>query len=210
VRTLLKPAGLPVFPPHDDPAGDCLLARLYLEEPGRRELSWPEGFEGGLAHRLDNDTSGALLVADDPDELAVLRARFAGGLRKEYRMFAARDVPWAENRCDRPIGHDKEHRGRMVVQRGPNTPHRGKWYPADTAFVHVRGRLWDVVITTGVMHQIRVHAAFLGIPLAGDKRYGGGPRPEQAPDGAAFCLHHVGIRGLTTEVPMPPWANFPA
>lgn len=208
MNTLNKPAGLPVFPPHEDPAGDCVLARLYAEAPERRAVAWPEGFEGGIAHRLDNDTSGALLVAGDPDELGHLRALFAEGrLRKEYRMLAARDVPWSENRCDRPIGHDREHRGRMIVQRGPNTPHRGKWYDAETVFIRVGDHLWDVVITTGVMHQIRVHAAFVGLPLAGDKRYGGGPPAANAPPGASFCLHHIGIRGLTTAVPTPEWAR---
>lgn len=208
MKTVNKPAGLPVFPPHDDPAGDCVLARLYAEAPERRAVAWPEGFEGGIAHRLDNDTSGALLVADDLDDLARLRALFGEHhLRKEYVLLAARDVPWSENRCDRPIGHDREHRGRMIVQRGPNTPHRGKWYDAETVFIRIGDHLWDVVITTGVMHQIRVHAAFVGLPLAGDKRYGGGPPPAEAPAGASFCLHHVGIRGLTTPVPWPPWAR---
>src|SRR5690606_11456797 len=68
-RTLSKPAGLPVFPPHADPAGDCLLARLLAEEPWRAALPWPAGFDGGIAHRLDVSTSGAVLAASDPDAL---------------------------------------------------------------------------------------------------------------------------------------------
>jgi 23S rRNA-/tRNA-specific pseudouridylate synthase len=58
-------------------------------------------------------------------------------------------------------------------------------------------------MSTGVMHQIRVHAAFLGVPLAGDARYGGG----RTDDG--FHLHHVGFTGpglRTEDVPCPTWA----
>lgn len=210
-RTLIKPAGLPVFPPHDDPGGSCVLAALLAEEPWRDALPWPAGFEGGLAHRLDVSTSGALLVADDPDELARLRELFAGKrLRKTYRLRVARDVPWDRNACDRAIAHDRRHRRRMVVQRGAGTPHRGRWYEAHTIFARVEGDLWEAVITTGVMHQVRVHAAFLGLPLLGDRLYGGGAPPADAPAGVTFFLHHVGLAGAdvaTAPVPLPAWAR---
>lgn len=204
VRTLAKPAGLPVFPPHDDPGGDCLLARLLAEEPERAELAWPRGFEGGIAHRLDTPTSGAVLVAGDPSELAWLRAWFADGrLTKVYRLVVAREPAWDENRCDRPIAHDPRRKARMVVQRGASTPHRGRWYEAHTRFRRLRGPLFEATITTGVMHQIRVHAAFLGIPLLGDRIYGGGA--------GTFCLHHVGATGpggfRSDPVAHPEWAH---
>lgn len=208
--TLFKPAGLPVFPPHDDPGGDSLLTRLIEQEPSRR-TGWPPGFEGGLAHRLDTATSGAMIVADDPEDLARVRAWFAEGLlSKRYGFEAARDVPWDENRCDRPIAHDAKHRSRMIVQRGAATPHRGQWYPARSAFRRHRGRLWTVEITTGVTHQIRVHAAFLGVPLRGDRHYGGGPPLGPVP----FRLHCFGVTGpggfTTDPVPVPDWWDSPA
>ena len=201
--TIEKPAGCPVFPPHADPDGDCCLRDLLDAEPARRDLAFPEGFAGGIAHRLDVHTSGALLVADDPAELALIREAFAEKrFVKTYRMRAAKAVPWSENRCDRAIAHDRKKRKRMVVQRSSGTPHRGKWYPAHTQFRRVRDDLFEVTITTGVMHQIRVHAAFLGIPILGDRLYGGGG------DGA-FHLHHVGLRGPfeTSPVSCPEWAR---
>lgn len=212
LQTVSKPAGLPVFPPHANPRGDCVLLRLLEAQPWRAELPWPEGFAGGIAHRLDISTSGALLVARDPDALQELRSWFAERrLDKTYRFLAARDVPWDEHRCDRPIAHDRRHKGRMVVQRGQNTPHRGRWYPAETRFRRVRGRLFEAVMTTGVMHQIRVHAAFLGLPLLGDARYGGGREAEGLPPGATFFLHHLGVEGpggfRSDPVPLPGWAR---
>lgn len=211
--TRFKPAGLPVFPRHDDPTSDCLLARVLAEDPARTAWAWPDGFAGGIAHRLDTSTSGAVWIAEDPDELARLRDAFARGvLRKVYRFRAARDVPWSVNRIERPIAHARNHRGRMVVQRGPDTPHRGRWYPAHTELTRLAGDLWEAVILTGVMHQIRVHAAFVGLPLAGDSTYGGGPTPPDAPPGATFLLHHVGASGAgfaTTAVPCPDWAAVP-
>ena len=184
VRTVYKPAGTPVFPFHDGRPGPSVWATL--PDHGH---DWPAGFDRGIAHRLDVPTSGALVVADDPDELEQIRAHFAERrLWKTYRLRVARDVSWDENSCDRPIAHDKRRRRKMIVQRGSNTPHRGRWLPARTWFRRVHGSLFEARMQTGVMHQIRVHAAFLGIPLRGDRLYGGGG------DGA-FLLHHVGLEG---------------
>lgn len=212
--TRFKPAGIPTLTPHDDPGGDCLLARLLAEEPGRADLPWPPGFEGGVLHRLDTATSGAIWIADDPEELASLRAYFAEGkLDKVYRFRAARDVPWHQQITTRGIAHHPQRRDRMVVQRGEATPHRGRWYPAVTSFKRLEGALWEARIRTGVMHQIRVHAAFVGLPIAGDRLYGGGPTPDDAPAGAKFLLHHVGLRApgslFTAPVPLPEWARRP-
>jgi 23S rRNA-/tRNA-specific pseudouridylate synthase len=202
-RRLHKPGGVPVFPPHDDPADDCVLARYLATGPTAHD--WPEGFAGGIAHRLDVQTSGALLVADDPAELTAIRAAFReGAFTKRYRFVAAKDVSWDHNVCERPIAHDRRRKRRMVVQRGATTPHRGRWYPAHTRFRRLDDALWEAVITTGVMHQIRVHAAFVGLPLLGDRLYGGGP--------GGFRLHHVGLSGAgfaTTPVPAPSWLRSP-
>lgn len=212
--TVYKAAGSPVFPPHADPNGDCVLRRLLAAEPSRAALAWPDGFEGGLCHRLDTSTSGALLVADDPQELAKIRAAFAArAFTKTYRLWTAHDVPWDTHRCDARLAHAKTRKGRMVVERGANTAHRGRWHEAHTRFERLSPNLWRAAMTTGVMHQIRLHAAFLGLPLAGDNHYGGGPLPEHAPSDALFLLHHEGLtdgaRWATTPVPLPAWAAPP-
>ena len=211
MRTLFKPAGIPTLRPHADPLGDCVVQRLLREEPHRADLDWPAGFEGGIAHRLDVSTSGAIVAADTVAELARIREAFASGaLRKTYRFRSRKKVPWTENSCELAIAHDRRRKGRMVVQRGSNTPHRGKWWSASTTFTQLEGSLWQAVITTGVMHQIRVHAAFLGLSLAGDRRYGGGDPLPEAPEGTDFLLHHIGLVGpqITTDpVLLPSWAE---
>jgi len=209
VVVLCKPAGLPVFAPHGVPDGDCLLSRWLQAAPEQAQLAWPEGFAGGIAHRLDTPTSGMVLAARTLTDLDRLRTMFGeGALEKCYRLVTARDVPWDDHVVQTLIAHDKRRKDRMIVQRGRATPHRGKWYPAHTCFRRLGpvagGWLWEAVITTGVMHQIRVHAASVGIPLLGDKRYGGGAPPErQAVD---FFLHHLGLLGpglAPPEVPVP-------
>ena len=54
---------------------------------------------------------------------------------------------------------------------------------------------WEARMSTGVMHQIRLHAASIGLALAGDRLYGGGAWTFPRPDGAHFALHHIGISG---------------
>ncbi|MCO4744671.1 MAG: RNA pseudouridine synthase [Proteobacteria bacterium] len=207
---MAKPAGIPVFPPHDEPSGDCVLRRLLDEEPKRAALGFPDAFAGGIAHRLDISTSGALLVADSPEELVQLREAFAAkALTKTYRLLARKDVRWSRNHCEAELAHDRRRKKRMVVRRGQNTPHRGKWMPAETWFERLDGLLFQATMHTGVMHQIRLHAAYVGIPIVGDALYGGGPTPEGAPQGMTFYLHHVGLVGdgiQTTPVPLPEWA----
>ncbi len=203
---LWKPAGIPVFPPHADPAGDCLLARLLAASPERAE-GWPPGFEGGIAHRLDTATSGLVVAARTPADLAPLRAEFASGALRKFYLFRSAPLdppPFHEQVRTEPIAHHPNRKDRMVTRRGPRTAHRGKWYDAWTRFVDRGGGWWEAEIRTGVMHQIRVHAAAAGIPLQGDPIYGGAPGP--------FLLHHVRMVGpgwASPDAPLPDAAGGP-
>jgi 23S rRNA pseudouridine1911/1915/1917 synthase len=200
---LFKPAGLPVFAPHDDPAGDCLAARVAAAGLAG-EGPWPPGFEAGLAHRLDTVTSGVVVAARTPEALAALRAAFAAAsLRKFYVFESAGRVDFTERIVTAPIAHHPSRKDRMVCPwpdrpTPDHTPHRGKWYPAWTC-ISRRGAAWQAEIRTGVMHQVRVHAAFVGLALTGDRLYGGAP--------GAFRLHHARIVGDGWRSP---WVEPPA
>jgi 23S rRNA pseudouridine1911/1915/1917 synthase len=208
---LAKPAGLPVFAPHADPNGDCLLKRWRAEQDTPAVVDWPAGFDGGIAHRLDIPTSGQVLAARTVPDLVALRELFSSGaLTKRYRLITARDVSWDSHIVQSRIAHDKRRKGRMIVERGRSTPHRGRWYAAHTELHRLGavegGWLWEAVIRTGVMHQIRVHAASVGLPLLGDRRYGGGAGLDGQP--VDFFLHHIGLIGPGLTPPEDPLPDF--
>lgn len=198
-----KPSGIPCFPKcfgtdqhTEKKQEDSVFYRLSLLDSGIADIPWPTGFEGGIAHRLDTATSGQLLVAKTMDTLIALRREFTEKkLQKHYVFLTQKQVSWTENTVNFAIAHDKKHKKRMVVQRGSNTEHRGRWLAASTHFRIIgKHREWCLVhatMHTGVMHQIRVHAAITGLALLGDSLYGGGASPSFFP--SDFALHHVGI-----------------
>ena len=203
---LRKRSGEPTLLPNDGSDRPSTLGRLLEAAPWQGELAWPPGFEGGIAHRLDVQTSGLVVAATSVDALADGRELFArGALRKHYRFLTDRDVEWDEHVVAWELAHDRKDRRKMVWRRGRSTPHRGRWYPAETELqrVGVRGSLheWEAIIRTGVTHQIRVHAASCGLALLGDRLYGGTADPD------GFRLHHVGIDGWPGGTPRldPPW-----
>ncbi len=208
---LSKPAGLPCFPFHKNPEKDCLLYRLLEQYPAQREQDWPEGFSGGIAHRLDIPTSGQILVALDREHLMEIRSLFAEKrMLKTYYFLSGKEPKWTDNTISLPIAHDRRKARRMVVQRGKNTPKKGKWLPAETHFTLMGSQsgihLWRAKMRSGVMHQIRIHAAFIGIGLLGDRLYGGGEKAEYFP--SLFALHHYGIQYSewnTQPIPLPRW-----
>ena len=208
---LNKLSGVSCFPYRKDPTRRSMLDYLYDQYPEQQNINWPSGFDGGIAHRLDVATSGQLLVARSIEQLHQLRSDFqAKRLLKKYYFLSRKEVPWTEHTIQMDIGHHPRNRKKMVIKRGANTPHRGKWYPASTKFQIMSSNdgvsIWSAKMNTGVMHQIRLHAAFSGIALWGDRLYGGGLPPEEFP--SLFALHHVGIESPsweTLETKIPQW-----
>ncbi len=211
--TVAKPSGMSCFPYRKDPSQPCVLDEILATFPAQKQ-DWPTGFEGGIAHRLDIPTSGQLLIARDSSQLKEIRQAFATKkLIKRYVFLTGKSVSWTKHQVGNAIAHHPKNKRKMVVQRGQSTPHRGKWYPAQTHFRYLASEpksetlhLWEAVMQTGVMHQIRLHAAFAGLALAGDRLYGGGATPSFFP--SDFALHHCGIQNsawLVEDVPVPDW-----
>lgn len=204
---LWKPAGIPVFPPHDG-IGGSLLAwwQAHADFPAQE---FPAGFEGGIAHRLDTATSGLVLVARSPESLTTVRDRFATRALRKLYVFRSHVTPtvagFSSALIEVPIAHHPRSSRRMVVQDRPVKDHRGRWYPAWTQFTALAepegfsevGFLWQAEIRTGVMHQIRVHALHAGIPLCGDPLYGAGSE-------GPFLLHHAQMLFPDSASPVAP------
>ena len=174
-----KPSGWPTHPLAPGEKGT--LANAIVARFPECAQAAADAREGGVAHRLDTPTSGLVVVARNRAAWDALRAQFAArSVRKEYLALAAGAV-FGPVSVDVPIGADPGTPGkaRTVVQE--RLLERKSAREAHT-LVEVERRFagWTLVrctITTGVMHQIRVHLAHLGSPVAGDDLYGGA-RPE--------------------------------
>jgi len=162
-----KPAGLTVHPAPGHPSGtlvNALLARVP-------DLGGVGGeLRPGIVHRLDKDTSGLIVVAKHERALRHLQAQFkARQVRKAYLALVHRRVQPAEGVIDAPIARDPRNRKRMAVVadgRAAVTRYRVVRYLPDYTLVEAEP-------ATGRTHQIRVHFAHIGHPLAGDPLYGG-------------------------------------
>ncbi|NIP71658.1 MAG: 23S rRNA pseudouridine(955/2504/2580) synthase RluC [Gammaproteobacteria bacterium] len=124
-----------------------------------------------LVHRLDRDTSGCLLVAKRREALLDLQAQLrAGELHKRYLALILGDWKGGRRTVSAPLRKNVVRGGERVVR----VSERGK--VATSVFSPVArlsgATLMEVELTTGRTHQIRVHAAEVGHPLAGDPKYG--------------------------------------
>ncbi len=167
---LNKPAGLVVHPAagHE---GDTLADALLARDPGMAQAVNPGSqHRPGIVHRLDKDTSGLLIVAKTAEAMLRLAQQFQEhSVTKRYIALVEGHMPLSEGAIEAPIGRDQRHRQRMAI-----TAQHGRH--AQTLFwverEYPRFTLLRVQIITGRTHQIRVHLAAIGHPVAGDHLYG--------------------------------------
>jgi 23S rRNA pseudouridine1911/1915/1917 synthase len=206
-----KPKGMVVHPAPGNPDGTLVNALLWH---CKGSLSGIGGeIRPGIVHRIDKDTSGLVLAAKNAYAAPLL----AGGVAKLYYAIAQGALPLGEGVIDAPIGR----RGDSIIGRCV-TP-EGK--PSRTEYTIIKEEnglsLAACVPVTGRTHQIRVHFASIGHPLAGDDLYGGSrerigrhalhcarqsftvPVYTPLPDGIRVEMP-LQLRTVTVESPLPP------
>jgi 23S rRNA pseudouridine1911/1915/1917 synthase len=158
-----KPAGLVV---HSAPShkGETLVDLMEGIAGGG------EGGRPGIVHRLDKDTSGLMLVArNEESQRELARMVKAREVLREYTALVEGRLESRSGTIDAPLGRHRRQRTRRAVKGAGSREARTHFevietLPRDT-LVHAR-------LDTGRTHQIRVHFAAIGHPVAGDPEYG--------------------------------------
>ncbi|EFQ57580.1 pseudouridine synthase, RluA family [Streptococcus downei F0415] len=174
-----KPQGMVVHPSVGHSSGTLVNALLYRI----KDLSTINGVvRPGIVHRIDKDTSGLLMVAknDQAHQALADELKAKKSLRK-YLAIVHGNLPNDRGKIEAPIGRSEKDRKKQAVT--------AKGRPAVTHF-HVLERfgnysLLELRLETGRTHQIRVHMAYIGHPLAGDPLYG----PRKTLKGHGQFLH---------------------
>ena len=178
-----KPAGLVVHPGAGRASGTLVNALLHQV----KDLSGVGGeLRPGIVHRLDRGTSGLLVVAKDDLTHRALARQFAERrVEKEYVALVLGVPRPSQSTLQAPIGRDPRERKRMSVR-----PRRGRAASTTYRVVEVLdgASLLRIRIHTGRTHQIRVHLAAVGHPVAGDATYGGTRTPPSKTSAARAAL----------------------
>ena len=174
-----KPKGMVVHPAAGHYSG-TLVNALMFHCGG--SLSGINGeIRPGIVHRIDKDTSGLLIVAkNDFAHIGLSEQIKAHSFTREYETVVCGAV-MEDGTVDAPIGRHKTERKKMCVTRENSREAVTHYYVLRNyaGYTHLRLRL-----ETGRTHQIRVHMAYIGHPVAGDAVYGSG-KPKWL-EGSAF------------------------
>ncbi len=177
-----KPAGMVVHPGAGN-TQDTLVNAILHRWPDIARVG--EAQRPGIVHRLDKETSGVLILARNETAYNWLVRQFKSRkTRKTYLALVDGEPPTPTGRVEAAIGRDEKIRQRMAVVYGDKGKNAITEYRSLQKFTD--HTLLEVHPLTGRTHQIRVHLAFLGCPVTGDKIYGRRKRSIEIP---RFFLH---------------------
>ena len=177
-----KPRGMVVHPAPGHPDGTLVNALLYHCGDSLSGVGGEK--RPGIVHRIDKDTSGLLIAAKNDFAHLALSAQLSDhSLARTYEAVVIGNLRADSGTVNAPVGRHPTDRKRMAVTQKNSREAVTHWevlarYPG---YTHIRCRL-----ETGRTHQIRVHMAHIGHPLAGDMVYGR-KKPELGLEGQ--CLH---------------------
>ena len=161
-----KPQGMVVHPAAGHPDHTLVNALLFHT---KNLAESPEGFRPGIVHRIDKDTSGLLMVAKNAFARESLEKQLAQKTNKRlYLAIVHGNFSEKSGTIEAPIGRDHYNRKKMaVVENGKNAVTHFTVLEQFQKYSLIRCQL-----ETGRTHQIRVHLAYIGHPVAGDPLYG--------------------------------------
>ncbi|MEO0805603.1 MAG: RluA family pseudouridine synthase [Cyanobacteria bacterium J06643_4] len=202
-----KAAGMVVHPAPGHDTGTlvhALLAHCGTDLTGVGGVQRP-----GIVHRLDKNTTGAMVVAKTEAALYSLQKQIqAKTARREYLGLVNGAPKVEQGTVDQPIGRHPKHRKKMAIVP---TEQGGRSAVTHWKTVERIGNytLMHFQLETGRTHQIRVHSLHLGLPIVGDADYGSGRSagvklPGQALHAFRLTLSHpVTSETICAEAPLP-------
>lgn len=191
-----KPAGMVVHPSHGHDTGTLVHALLHHCEslPGINGVERP-----GIVHRIDKDTSGALVIAKTEAAHHGLVALFSEhDIDRQYLAWCKGVSNWNHQRIEQPIGRHPHHRQKMAIVS------TGKMAITDAdverRFDHQFSRM-RLTLHTGRTHQIRVHLAAEGLPILADSTYARNFNPGKSlPEPLRDALINLTRQALHAEI----------
>jgi 23S rRNA pseudouridine1911/1915/1917 synthase len=184
-----KPGAMPCHPLKPGETGTVMNA-VVARYPETTSVG-AKPLEGGLVHRLDNGTSGALIIARTPEAYRSMRMAISSGrVSRLYQALVAGDLKQSLT-LDAPIAHHEKNPRKMKLGTPGSVISKRAGRAAMSVVEPIR-RVGDFTLVairprTGSRHQIRVHLASAGHPIVGDALYGGPPATALA--GGRFWLH---------------------
>lgn len=179
-----KPPGLVVHPAPGHSQGTLVHGLLHHCQGGLAGVGGK--LRPGIVHRLDKDTSGAMVAAKSDLAHRGLVVAFAAGKVDKTYLALVWGAPPAKGKVETGIGRHPVDRKRMSSKGRHTKPAQSRWramrrFKAGLSLLRVK-------IHTGRTHQIRVHLSEAGYPVAADATYGGKRQQRSAPESVAAAL----------------------